>query len=205
MIPRSALIVALVLGCATTTPSDPARVAVDYPGPLLPAESIGPDFQWQQRVTAHWHDKKRGFDAVLSKSEEELILVGLGPMKIPGFFTRLKDGEVTFENRAPEELPFDPRYMILDVQRVYYPWIPGEPPMNGERHHRAHGERVYERWRDGRLQERRFVREDGRPAGELAIRYEGWEEGLDAPRRATLDNGWLGYALVIDTLVQQRL
>jgi hypothetical protein len=202
---RSVLLAAtLLLGCATTPASSPEATA-EYPGTLLPATSYGPDFQWQQRVTARWHAKERGFDAVLSKADDELLLVGLGPMKTPGFFVRLRDGDVHFENRTPRELPFEPRYMLLDVQRVYYPWIPGAPPNTGERHHRTDGESVYERWQDGRLVERRFVRDDGRPQGEITVRYEGWEDGLDAPRRATLDNGWLGYALVIETIVQQRL
>jgi hypothetical protein len=205
MIRRMLTMTTLLLACATTPASPGGATEVQYPGTFLPASSIGPDFQWQQRVTAHWHGRKRGFDAVLSKTEDELLLVALGPMKTPGFFVRLSEGVVGFENRTPHELPFDPRYMILDVQRVYYPWIPGAPPKTGERTHRHAGERIHEVWRDGRLLERRFVREDEQPPGEITVHYEGWEDGLDAPGRAILDNGWLGYALVIETLVQERL
>jgi hypothetical protein len=202
---RLALAVLVSLACATAPQPGADPKATEYPGTLLTPASIGPDFQWQQRVTARWESRERGFDAVLSKADDELLLLGLGPMKTPAFIVRLSDGEVEFENRTPKELPFDPRYMILDVQRVYYPWIPGEPLVTGERSHVTGGERVDERWLDGRLVERRFVREDGQPPGEITIRYEGWEDDLDAPRRATLDNGWLGYSLVIDTVVQQRL
>ena len=199
------LAAALVVVACATKPTATADPDAGYPGTLVPADAIAHDFQWQQRVTAQWHGEQRGFEAVLSKSDEELLLVGLGPMKTPGFFVRLRDGEVSFENRTPETLPFEPRYIMLDVQRVYYPWIPGDPPTTGERRHAVEGETVYERWEAGRLRERRFAREDGRPAGEITVRYEGWEEGLDAPRRATLTNGWLGYSLVIDTVVQERL
>src|SRR5690606_15596231 len=135
----------------------------------------------------------------------ELLLIGLSPMKTPGFVVRLVDGNVELDNRSPEKIPFDPKYMIFDVQRAYYPWIPGEPPRDGERTHRVGGEIVYERWQAGRLRERRFRREDGRPAGEIVIRYEGWADDLDAPRTTRLDNGWFGYALVIETVAQQRL
>jgi hypothetical protein len=203
MMRRRLLVAILLLSCATR-PSGP-DAAIGYPGTLVAVDAIEHDFQWQQRVTARWPDGERAFDAVLSKSGDELLLVGLGPMKSPGFFVRYRGGEVELENRTPEDLPFEPRYIILDIQRVYYPWIPGEPPTTGDRHEAIRGESIHERWQDGRLRERRFVREDGQPPGEITIRYEGWEEGLDAPSRAILDNGWLGYSLVIDTLVQERL
>lgn len=190
-------------GAPPAAPGDEA--AVGYPGTLRPPAQMGPDIQWQQRVTAHWTDEAQSFEAVLSKTDQELLLIGLSPMKTPGFIVRLADGQVQLDNRSPQEVPFDPRYIMLDVQRVYFPWIPGEPPSDGERSHHTDGERVSERWAGGRLVERRFRREDQRPPGEITVTYEGWEEGQDAPRRAVLDNGWFGYTLEIETFVQQRL
>lgn len=199
----------LVPACRPTPPAavppEPAQ-PVGYPGTLQPPAAMGPDIQWQQRVTAHWGEgQSRGFEAVLSKADDELLLVGLSPMKTPGFVLRLRDGQLEFENRSPEPLPFEPRYIMLDVQRVFFPWIPGPPPHEGQRSHRADGEHVTEQWAHGHLVERRFTREDGRPPGEIVVRYEGWNDGQDAPRRVVLDNGWFGYRLVIETLVQQRL
>jgi hypothetical protein len=205
---RSLLVTLMLAGChtgAAAVPPPEAEAQIGYPGTLRSPAEMGPDIQWQQRVTAHWEGEAHGFDAVLSKSDEELLLIGLSPMKTPGFIVRLADGQIELENRSPREVPFDPRYIMLDVQRVFFPWIPGEPPHDGERRHRTDGELVIERWADGKLQQRRFAREDQRPPGEIAIRYEGWEDGADAPRRAVLDNGWFGYSLEIETLVQQRI
>ncbi len=188
--------------------ASPGSAAVGYPGTLLAPAKLGPDVQWEQRVTAQWGEgKRRSFDAVLSKVGDELLILGLGPMKVPGFVVRLHEGEVdiTVDKRMPESLPFAPRYIVLDVQRVFFPWIPGGPPRDGERHHLGDGERVTERWAGGRLIERRFTRADARPPGEIVVRYEGWHDGQDAPARAVLDNGWFGYTLTIETLVQQRL
>ncbi|MEM9457065.1 MAG: DUF3261 domain-containing protein [Myxococcota bacterium] len=204
-----------LLGCNSPShgPTQPPRLGsaagpeapAGYPGTLRDPAQMGPDIQWQQRVTARWQDDTQSFEAVLSKTDHELLLVGLSPMKTPGFIVRLTNGEVELENRSPQEVPFDPRYIMLDIQRVYFPWIPGEPPVDAERSHRVDGEQVTERWAQGQLRQRRFVREDGRPPGEITVTYEGWEDGQDAPRRAVLDNGWFGYTLEIETFVQQRL
>jgi hypothetical protein len=205
------IVLALAAACRTPATPEPPRTSDaagprEYPGTLRPPDAMGPDIQWRQRVTAEWPQGKESFEAVLSKADAELLLVGLSPMGQPGFVLRHAEGQhIEFENRSQRELPFPPRYIVLDVQRAFFPWIPGEPPADGERSHRVDGERVHERWADGRLQQRRFEREDGRPAGAIEIHYEGWEEGADAPRRAVLDNGWFGYRLTIETVDQQRL
>jgi hypothetical protein len=124
----------------------------------------------------------------------------------PGYVLRHDGGdEIEFENRSPRELPFPPRYIVLDVQRTFFPWIEGAPPKDGERSEHVDGEVVREQWTEGRLRSRTFEREDGTPAGVIAIAYEGWEDGADAPRRAVLENGWFGYRLTIETVDQQRL
>jgi hypothetical protein len=204
------LVVALAAACrppASERPPEPASTLPrEYPGTLRPPDAMGPDVQWRQRVTAQWGDRgKESFEAVLSKADAELLLVGLSPMGQPGFVLRYAGKDIEFENRSPRELPFPPRYIVLDVQRTFFPWIPGTPPRDGERSERVEGELVHERWAGGRLQHRRFEREDGRPAGAIEISYHGWEDGADAPRRAVLDNGWFGYRLTIETVDQQRL
>lgn len=183
----------------------PAAGKVGYPGTLRPPSELGPNVQWEQRVQAHYGDSVRSFDAVLSKADDELLLIVLSPMKTPGIVVRLADGEVEVDNRSPQPIPFDPRYMMLDVQRVYFPWIPGDPPADGERRHETNGEVVIETYADGHLEQRRFRRLDARPPGEIVIDYRGWQPGADAPRHAALQNGWFDYALTIETLVQQRL
>ena len=208
---RAILLGALVgfAACHPTEPSEPVAAGPrDYPGVLRPPDTMGPDVQWRQRVTAEWTQQGGGresFEAVLSKADAELLLLGLSPMGQPGFILRLKDGEIEFENKAKRQLPFPPRYILLDVQRVYFPWLDGAPPNDGERTEEVHGERVTERWKDGRLVHRRFQRADGQPPGEIKVDYSGWEDGADAPRRAVLANDWFGYTLTIDTVDQQRL
>jgi hypothetical protein len=208
------LVFGLVVGfaaCRTPEPASPPETGPAapnaYPGVLRPPDAMGPDVQWRQRVTAEWTEHGGGresFEAVLSKADAELLLLGLSPMGQPGFILRLEDGEIEFENKATRELPFPPRYIVLDVQRVFFPWLDGDPPRDGDRGGEVHGERVTERWEGGRLVQRRFERADGQPPGEIRVDYSGWEDGADAPRRAVLANGWFGYTLTIDTFDQQR-
>ncbi len=208
---RVAVLLVALAGACHPQPADPPTKSTsphrgEYPGTLREPDALGPDVQWRQRVTAQWGEgRKESFEAVLSKADAELLLVGLSLMGQPGFVLRWNGEEIGFENRSPRELPFPPRYIVLDVQRTFFPWIDGDAPRDGERSERIDGEIVHEQWSNGRLRKRTFEREDGVPAGVIAIAYDGWDPGADAPRRAVLDNGWFGYRLVIETVDQQRL
>jgi hypothetical protein len=181
----------------------------DYPGALLPPASLGGDVLWQQRVTASWGDgDSRGFDAAVQKRGDQLTVIGLSPLGQPGFVMQLQDGAMALQNHTDMAVPFPPRFVVLDVQRVFFPWLPAAPELeHGEREGIAHGERIAERFVAGRLVERRFTRLDGAPAGSITVRYD-WrdsEPGRRAPRRAELEHGWFGYRLVIDTHTETAL
>jgi len=203
---------ASVIGCtsavsntARTTPESGQTAPLADPGTLRSPTDLGFEVQWRQRVTATWGDATRTFEAVLSNAEGELLLIALGPMDTPGFIVRLAEGTVALENRTGEAVPFDPRYIMLDVQRTFFPWIPGAPPQQGERRHAMNGETIVERWEAGHLVQRRFARVDGQPPDEIVIDYDGWSEDREAPGRARMVHGWFDYSLVIETLSEQRL
>lgn len=200
-------------GCASGNGSAPAehgngaaRTPVrDYPGTLRPPTELGADFQWRQQVTAKWPQGTRSFDAVLSKTGDELLLVGLGPMDTPGFVLTLDaKAQLEFENHTGQPVHFNPRYVLLDVQRAFYPWLPAASGA-GAREGIVDNERVTETWKDGVLTERTFQRLDQNPPGTIVVTYSGWTAGSRAPRRATLNNGWFGYTLTIQTFEQSSL
>lgn len=192
-------------GCAA--PSRPPLRDADYPGELLAPERLGGDVLWQQRVTAIWGEgEQRGFDAAVQKQGDRLTVIGLSPVSGPGFVLVLEHGTVTLTNQAGMEVPFPPRFVILDVQRVFFPWLANGA--SGERTTgEACGERITEVRSAGRLVERKFERLDGKPAGAITVQYE-WgdaDPSRRAPMRATLDNAWFGYRLVIDTHTEAAL
>ncbi len=160
------------------------------------------DVLLRQRVTAIWGDgEQRGFDAVIQKQGDKLTVLGLSDTGSMGFAIVLQDGTVELTNKLPNEFPFPPRYVLLDVQRTFYPWLPDS---NGARADGTHenvvdGERVVETWSAGRLLERQFNRLDASPPGQLTVRYTYDQPDWSAPSFAVLDNSWFGYRLEIDT------
>ena len=195
------LLVCLGVACSS------ARVRTvsdsDYPGALRTPASLGLDLMWQQRVTARWGDgMERGFEAAVQKRGDTLTVIGLSPLGQAGFVLTQDTAGVRFENRTDMELPFSPRFVLLDVQRTFFPWLPINGAVSdGEHSAVVDGERVVEVRSGGKLRERRFTRCDGMPAGDIVVRYE-WSEtdvGRVAPRRAVLDNGWFGYRMTVET------
>ncbi len=142
----------------------------------------------------------------MQKQGDTLTIVGLSPVSGPGFVLVLHDGRVTLTNHAGMEVPFPPRFVVLDVQRVFFPWL-GGGALDGETTGEAHGERIVDVRAGGRLVERRFARLDGQPAGEITVRYEWGDAGTErrTPKQATLHNPWFGYRLVIDTHAETPL
>lgn len=166
---------------------------------LRAPESLGREVLWRQRVTATWGEgQRRGFDAAVQCQGETLTVLGLSPTGSVGFAIVLAEGEVELTNHMPERIPFPPRYVLLDVQRAFYPWLTARAT-DGRVRADVDGERVGETWRDGRLVERTFTRLDGEPPGAITIRYEWTEPGWSVPTRTTLDNAWFGYRLAIET------
>jgi hypothetical protein len=206
-LPRLAALLALLAalaapGCAAVARRPPDLADVDYPGQLRPAGALAADVLWQQRVTVAWSpEEARGFDAAIQKLGDTLTVVGLSPVGTAGFVILLRDGELELRNETGADLPVPPRFIVLDIQRVFFPWLPagGATPADGERAGVVDGERVVETWAGGRLRERRFTRLDGAPEGAIRIRYEWGDGAVAAPARAVLDSGWFGYRLTIDT------
>jgi hypothetical protein len=201
----SSLVACACAGRSAAAPSD-ARAQVE-PAPLLPPSAFPRDVQWRQRVTASWPTGTHSFDAVLQKRAGELILVGLSPLGMPGFVLRLReDRSIGVENHTGRALPFEPSYVLADVERVFFPWLPEDRThVDGERSGMVAGMQVHERVVAGRIALRSFERVTPRGTERVRIEYSGWQAGQDAPARAALTNSALRYGLTIETIEQARL
>lgn len=200
---RSILAACLALACASRRP--PAMPVVTHPGTLLPTSEIRGAFMFRQRVEAHYPGRDVSFDAVLQKQGDTLTLLGLTPFGTRAFVLQQRGTEVSFTSHMPGELPFPPRYMLLDIHRTLFIGLGPAPSVDGERRGTRDGEEIREVWRAGRLMERHFRRLDGVPASTIDVRYEGGMEGDTPPRTVEFHNGWMGYSLTITTLESQRL
>lgn len=193
---------ALVILLVTVACGGPPRVRApirEYPGALVPSEELrsllGESFALDQQVTSESEHGRHEFRAVLQRRAGELVLVGLGPHGGRGFVLTQRGTEIDFESHLPEELPFPPRYMLLDVQRTFFRGLGGVRE-DGEHRETIDGEEVVERWSQGRLRSRIYRRAEG----ELRIEYEGGMGEASAPTLVRLDNGFFGYRLTIRTL-----
>lgn len=184
------------------TTSQPSALIAET---LRPPSALAYDFMWRQRVIAEWPTGTQEFEAVLQKRDGTLTLLGLSPMGLPGFVLTLReDRSISVENRMGRDLPFEPAYILADVERVFFPWLEGDPPRDGERSGRLGAQEVRERFAAGRLVAREFRHA---AAADKPIRIEYGEQapGADAPRTLKLDNTWHRYKLVIETFEQERL
>lgn len=189
---------AWIVGCgAASEPAGPPH----YPGTLRPASELGDDVMMRQTLEADWGDGQQAFEAVLQKQGGELVLLGLGPHGGRAFLLEHRGGEARLETFVDLDLPFPPRYVLLDVQRTFFPYLSAEPLDDGVHEEAMDGERVRETWRDGKLLERTFERLDGEPQGVIRVDYgPGMVFGQSPPAEIAFHNGWFGYVLRVRTV-----
>ncbi len=190
------VLLALVAACAHRAPPPaalPAPTAKDLPRP----DAIPGTFTVRQKLAARSARGGGSFEAVLQKKPGEVLLVGLTPYGSRAFVLRQTDADVQFTSYIPRELPFPPTFILLDVHRVLDAWL-GPGLVSGERSGTVGAERVDERWRDGKLVERRFTRVASDASNDLTITYSGdGPAGLAA--RVTLENRRFGYTLTVES------
>jgi hypothetical protein len=200
---------ALVLGGCGAAAARPAPPR-DYPGTLTaPAElrspsALGDAFALEQRVRSESPAGTHEFRAVLQRRGDTLIMVGFGPHGGRGFVLTQRGDDVELDWQLPGEIPFPPRFMMHDVQRVWFGGLEGPLP-DGEHRETRNGEEIVERWEGGLLRERTYRRLDDDPPGVLRVHYEPGLGGTTVPETVVLDNGWFGYRLVLTTLSHQRI
>jgi len=184
--------------------------AREYPGVVhTPAHYPG-DFLARQHIDVRHGERAGGFDAVLQKRGEHLVLLALTPYGSRAFVIEQRGRTITFTSSMQRELPFPPRFILLDVHRALLAGLPrpaGAPLPDGTHDAVIDGERVHERWSAAHLVERRFTRVDGRPAGAIVVRYGGRGLAADGTPTGvvTLTNGWLGYVLRVTTTERRSL
>jgi hypothetical protein len=196
----AALVLAVACGCGPQ-PSPHSRPAADaYPGELLDSSALPDGLFVRQRIAAKYGKRDLSFSAVLQTDQGTLSLLALTPYGSRAFSVEQRGQRVSFQRFVDQELPFPPRFILLDVHRTLFIGLPGAPLADGVHEGERSGERIVERWQNARLLERTFTRLDGRPKGAVRIAYQGGMSAGEIPARIDLDNGWFGYRLAIHTL-----
>jgi len=179
-----------------------------YPGELQPPGRFGRDFLLHQRLLFRRGETEQALQTALQVRGDTLTLVGLTPLGTRAFVITQTGLDLAFTSSLPEDqqLPFPPRFVLHDVQRALLPVLDSRALGDGEHRQELGDEVVTERWQGRRLRERRFRRRAPPPAGEVVVVYggEGYVFG-EAPGPIEIDNGWLGYRVLLTTLGYQPL
>lgn len=182
-----------------------------YPGTLVDPAAMGPDFMWRQSVHATYVHPEHGeqtasFEVIVQKRDNALTVLGMTPFGARAFVIEQRGQTIELQRFVDEPLQVPPRFILIDIHRTFFgpsgdtsQPAPSAAPSDGAREVLLDGERLTERYHEGRLVERRFERLDGEPAGQIVIDY-GEGAGPTPPPVVTLDNAWFGYHLVITTL-----
>jgi hypothetical protein len=205
---RLALVFTLATACGGRAAGPAAGAGApprgNYPGRLVPSESLGRAFSVRQRLTpTHQGRTLPTLEAVLQLHQGVLHLVGLTPLGTRAFVITQKGEDIQAENLMKETAALQPRDVLNDIHRVFFRGLyVGKPaPADGTHTGSDDGEQVSEIWKGGRLLQRRFTRAD-RP-GTIEITFDG--PGEVVAQNVVLRNGWFGYQLRIDTVEQQWL
>lgn len=189
--------------CVTHRPR--ALTASDYPGELVRVSSLPVDFITRQRVEVRSRTHTNRFDAVLQRRGDTLTLIALTPFGARAFVIEQHGSTVTFTPFVTRELPFPPRFILLDVHRAFFISLSAPHPTDGVQRSTLHNEALTETYRSGLLTSRTFTRLDNHPAGTITVTYAPPTPPPRPAPRITLENPWFGYTLTVDTLTWQPL
>lgn len=186
-------------GCSMQPPPAANPVERVYEGALVDVAPFGADYIARQRVEGRHGDARFRFSAVLQKSGGTLTLLALTPIGTRAFVLEQTGEDVTFTPYVDRDLPFPPRYILIDIHRSLFVGIGSTPLADGQ--HIAHrfNEQITEQWEGGKLQVRSFRRDTGRPSGAVEVEYFGWTDFGVPATEVRLSNEWFGYELTITT------
>jgi len=182
----------------------PSETSLTYPGTLRPPSAFARDFVLRQSITARRGNDAVTFQAVLQKRGNALVVLGLTPYGTRAFLLEQRGEQVSFRSFVDRDLPFPPRFILLDIQRTLL-FPPAGPSSDGQHERMVDGDVITERWRGGRLLSRRFRRVDGLPEGEIVVEYGEGMTPERPPPLIRLHNGWSGYDLLIRNFAFQPL
>lgn len=193
-------IAALAAGCApAATSTRPPTSEREYPCILHPPSELTPEFSVNQHVEAFAQGRSGGFDSVLQKHGNELVIVGLGPAGVRAFLLKQSGDAITAEQYFGPKPPFPPRNVVIDVHRAFFKRLPSPPPGASIIKGKVDDEDVEEDWKGDNLVERRFFRPGTGYQGAVRVTYSpGCTREHCAPPQLKIVNEWFGYSLKID-------
>ncbi len=178
------------LACAGAGPPVPPSVAG--------AELTG-NFLWRQHVLWSVGPANGSAHAVIQRRCDELVVLLLDALGVPGVEIHRRGGETKLVSRS-RALPFEPEWILRDVERAYLRLPAPRGAEGAEVVSRAGELEVRERFVGERLEQRSYHRlADGEAV--WVARYG----GSGTPDRVEIEDLELGYRLQITTVARSQL
>lgn len=123
---------------------------------LVDTAIIGGDFTARHSIEARFGERRAIFQAILQKTGDRLIIVGLTPQGQRAFVLQQRGREVEYDQAPGVELPFSPWHILVDIHRgLFRGGGPSPAPRPDGEHHVAHPlEPMVETWSGGSLTRR---------------------------------------------------
>jgi hypothetical protein len=123
MRPAAILVLAFALaGCAGASAPADSDQPVIYP--VLSPDSLGRSLVLSQIVTGEYGEERHTLRVEIEVTRDRLVVVGLTPLGVPLFSFEQKAGSPTIDmTEVPDQVPFDPRHMLSDLQLAYWPTV----------------------------------------------------------------------------------
>ena len=121
---KSALIslIALIgIGCSSEPPEQKPLVPQPILSPLLAPGSLGKDLVVSEWVTGEFDDQTHSMRVETEIGDDTLAIVGLNPIGVPLFVIQYFPEDKEVRNTTNTPLPFDPTYIVSDLQLVHWP------------------------------------------------------------------------------------
>lgn len=183
----------LAIGCGPTAQSRPTETPRPM-GTLHAPSDYAVEFTIDQQVRVEYGTESQSFRAVVEKRGDRIVMIGLGPHGGRAFVLTQEGNAVTFDSQLPQELPFPPEFMLMDLHRTWFKAVPHEGASMPDGEHEAFvdGETIRETWLGGRLQSRRFsIATPNQAWWRVGIAYEGgldFTPGAAAPSRVVVES-----------------
>jgi hypothetical protein len=169
-------------------------------GSRLPIQEMhGDNVTLRQRLRFVHKDRSGSLHAVVEKTCDSLIVVGLGPFGNRLFSVRETDREISYEPKQRDAWPFAPELILQDIRRGYFFPLQSPPPSDGIHRSEVAGMSISEQWEKGRLFRREITGTTaGHPEHVVFVYPDGFgHEGT--PGRIEVHDELRNYQLEVDT------
>lgn len=123
--------------------------------------SLLPRIFWRQRLKIRHGERAFGFTVVVQNDGNEFIVLALGPANTRLFVIEQTDAQVTLERFVEREIPIEPEFFLLDMQRAVFWFEPGERRDLGTLRRSFRGDCLLDEWSSRGLSRRIVISDQG--------------------------------------------